>query len=199
MELSEALTRAHRALEADPHGILSVGHRNEIKRALVPDGDEHVGLLRRVMLNDLCVRRVLPLWYAAYPDDRRPERMLELARQLSRGQIESRAALSEEGRFWVDAVDNWEYDPETEDAVGVALASCNSVVQAAVTSIDEAAPAGDEDDEAHDPYTEDPAYSCASSAAGGSNDQLEHSDAGKRRAFWTWYLDEAVPAAAELR
>jgi hypothetical protein len=42
----------------------------------------------------------------------------------------------------------------------------------------------------------DTSYLCASAVAGGLNGRP--ADASKRRAFWTWYLQTAVPEMHEL-
>ena len=50
------------------------------------------------------------------------------------------------------------------------------------------------DDDELLPDTLESSYSCASAAAGTLNWQpLELTDVPARRAFWTWYLDEAIP------
>ena len=50
------------------------------------------------------------------------------------------------------------------------------------------------DDDELLPDTLESSYSCASAAASALNWQpLELTDVPARRAFWTWYLDEAIP------
>ena len=50
------------------------------------------------------------------------------------------------------------------------------------------------DDDEMLPDTLESSYSCASAAAGALNWQpLEQTDVPARRAFWTWYLDKAIP------
>ena len=52
------------------------------------------------------------------------------------------------------------------------------------------------DDDELLPDTLESSYSCASAAAGALNWQpLEQTDVPARRAFWTWYLNEAIPWA----
>jgi len=50
------------------------------------------------------------------------------------------------------------------------------------------------DDDEMLPDTLESSYSCASAVAGALNWMpLEQTDVPARRAFWTWYLDEAIP------
>ena len=50
------------------------------------------------------------------------------------------------------------------------------------------------DDDELLPDSLDESYSCASAAAGALNWMpVEQADVPARRAFWTWYLNEAIP------
>jgi len=52
------------------------------------------------------------------------------------------------------------------------------------------------DDDELLPDSLDPSYACASAACGALNwVEVERTDVPARKAFWTWYLDEAIPQA----
>ena len=96
----------------------------------------------------------------------------------------------------MDVYDNVEdYNSITQPAVFVADGAAH-----AVSSATHRAPEYDISDDTLDddeflPDSLETSYACASAAAGALNWQpVEEADVVARRAFWLWYLDEAIPA-----
>jgi Immunity protein Imm5 len=128
---------------------------------------------RLVALELLCVRRVLSL---GPPEC---ERMLALAVDVLERRVDREQARLESGRF-----ENWIQDEQLSEREAIVAEACRSVVSTAL--------AGDYGDdmpiETTDADLDGYEYETAWMVS-----LLEE----ERRAFWRWYLDEAVPAAWE--
>jgi len=183
------LTEARRALAEDPEGRLALRYRTALWRGLAGLSDARTGYERRVRLNQACVRQVLDRWDAHFPGDQGIETMLDIAAQRVAGMIEDEAAGAARDRFYVEVVENRRY-PGDASAMFVGLAAANTVTEARIEDNADAIPEA-EDDEQLDPEAYDTSYMCASAAARGLNGRP--ADAAARRAFWTWYLDTAIP------
>lgn len=197
-DVGRAVRDGHAALAADPDGSLPLSNRRQIWSAFGPverDGARAVvtdALRRRVALAELAVRRVLPTWEAALPGDGRATEMLDAARQYLAGTLEFGAASSAKHRFW--GHDEGLIGGPAMNALYVGYAAAG-VVTVALRDQPGAAP-GDVPpgtrDEDLDPYQWDASFYAAAAAAGEVPGE-DGSDPARCRAFWAWYLDEAVP------
>lgn len=181
---------ARSEVAAHPTGILSLRSRKNVWTALAAGLAEHAALAARVRLDALCVRRVLPIWAARF-DAREIEAILALAEGVVTGDVDAADAERKRDAFYTGVVDNRSYGSDPAPMF-VGHAAANTVIEALIPVQADAIPQAD-DDEDIDPESYHPSYMAACAAAGGMNDRPSSPDG--RRAFWLWYLDEAVPAA----
>jgi hypothetical protein len=194
--LEDMLVKAQEEVANDPANALSFATRKEILLALGPvasEGTINAGLTRRTRLCVEIMRRVLKLWGAHYPT-KQPQRMVELAegylqRKFSAQQVD-KEALSFRGGL--DSSDT----PEKQPAYFVGR---GSVCCALVATTDELLEPDegislDELMEPEDHDYWDCAYWVAAAEAGGMPWE-ESFNKAKYRAFWEWYLREAIPNA----
>ena len=205
--------RAARAELADPgnvKGILSLPTRVRIWRAMLDPDDDEVSYQHRIRLKMACVRHVLPVWYQGFPDDQRVEEMIALTQDLmDRRTTDIDQAQEDAESLLVGVIDDvnasaTEVEPgvlkpdATKEASSfVADAASHAVFSACYRDPDmdlwEEFDDMVDDDELL-PDSLESSYSCASAAAGALNWMpVEQTDVPARRAFWTWYLDEAIP------
>ena len=101
MSLDQAVRRARDALARDGRGHLEVGARRAIWAEL--GGRDDGGRRARTTLAISASERVHPIWKALWPDDPLPERLINLARQVLSGAVDtqraSRAADSAQNRL----------------------------------------------------------------------------------------------------
>ena len=198
MDAVDREIRAARAELADAgntKGILSLPTRVRIWRAMLDPADDETSYQHRVKLKIACVQHVHHLWYRAFPEDQRVEEMLTLAQQLMYGQVDPNQTMEDAESFFASIYEEIEdFNSITQPAVYVADASVHMVTSTCHLSpnYDTVGRAVDDDDLLPDSL--ESSYSCASAAAGALNWMpVEQTDVPARRAFWTWYLNEAIP------
>ena len=213
MEAVDQEIRAARAELADPgnaKGILSLPTRKRIWRTMLDPVDDEVSYQHRIRLKIACVRHVLPVWYRGFPGDQRVEEMLALAQDLmDRRAADTHQVMVSTQHLFVQVMDDvnssaTEVEPDVlkpEVTKEVASFVADAIMHT-VTSACHRDPDMDlweefddmVDDDELLPDTLESSYSCASAAAGALNWQpREQTDVPARRAFWTWYLDKAIP------
>ena len=213
MDAVDREIRAARAELADAgnvKGILSLPTRVRIWRAMLDPADDETSYQHRVRLKIACVRHVLPVWYQGFPDDQRVEEAIAFTQDLMDGRVTD---IRQARRFAEDLLDSVMNDlssSATEVEPGVlkpdATKEASSFVADAASMMTISACYRDPDmdlweefddmvdDDELLPDSLESSYSCASAAAGALNWQpLEQTDVPARRAFWAWYLDEAIP------
>ena len=183
--------------EDNPKAILSLGARKRVWRAMIdPEGPE-ASYRHRIELKMACVRRVQHYWEQCHPGDQRVQEMLDLAQRLIDGQeTNTRKALKQAKKFrkdvWTDDSD-WskEGDRATDAAYGAAfmvVSACSRDPYADITG-------PETNDTQLLPDSVETSYACACAATGAMNGvKIHKTDVPARRAFWLWYLDEAIPA-----
>jgi hypothetical protein len=189
-DLRELLARGRQVLDGRDDGELPLPERRAIRERLGPfdpvdSAQAPPGLRRRVRLGELAARHVLGAWYADRPGDDSPERLLALANAVLDGTVDREDARRQAHRF-LDAMQQMDDLGDTGATAGEAA---RKVVLTAV--------AGDASDRSDAPSEEeiepsdwDPTFVAALAAAGYPDE-----DTGRRRDYWRWYLDEAVPEA----
>ena len=205
--------RSARAGLADPgnvKGILSLPTRVRIWRAMLDPDDDEVSYQHRIRLKITCVRHVLPVWYRGFPDDQRVEDMIALTQDLMDRRTTDIDQAQEDAETFlssaISAAESDELEPGTDVTRTDPVKDISSLVADAASMMTISACYRDPDmdlwEECDDmvdddellPDTLESSYSCASAAAGALNWQpLEQTDVPARRAFWTWYLNEAIP------
>ena len=196
--LHQALDEARSHLRGDSAGHLPLGLREAIWAGLGPrgreDGRPGAGWRRRADLAFRSCERVLPLWEAAWPEDRQPNEVLALARAALEADVAPEEARAHAGRLWGRAENLTQLAGDPNRAsVGFA---CAKAVEVALE--DEHFDPGDLDptrsDLGLDVFEVDTAF-VASSASAGGPPWVPATDAEARRAFWSWWLTEGCDAA----
>lgn len=204
-QLAQRMREALEAVHRHPAHDLNLGHREAIWAALGPREVGGTGHKRRAVLALLAAGRVLPLWR----DVQLPEEMVVWELQ----DADPRRVLTIALRVLDGAVDRAYAERATSSVFNTlnALAAVpgNEVPHFVGLSADRALATALSDerfdpdalnlsltDAARDAWTYDATYFAAGAAADGPLTQPD-TDAGKRRAFWEWWLTQAVPAAWE--
>ena len=213
MEAVDREIQAARAELADPgntKGILSLTTRVRIWRAMLDPADDEISYQHRIRLKITCVQHVLPVWYRGFPDDQRVEDMITLTQDLMDRRITDIDQAQEDAETFlssaISAAESDELEPGTDITKTDPVKDISSLVADAASVMTISACYRDPDmdlweefddmvdDDELLPDTLESSYSCASAAAGALNWQpLEQTDVPARRAFWTWYLNEAIP------
>ena len=198
--VNREVERGRAELAASSEGILSLKQRTRIWIAMDDPDDPEASYRHRTYLKIACVRHVQHYWDRTFPSNPGVEEMLALTQALiDRKADPKRAEERAEERaedFFDDIMAHTDVTPDLEPAIGVADAASGTAMTACYRNPDYDIADGTEDDDELLPASLEPSYSCASAAAGGMNWQpAEELDIEARRAFWTWYLDEAIPWA----
>jgi hypothetical protein len=197
--LLRAIDQARQELLSDPSHDLSPKARLPILRELGQSrpgerwGDLGLGHRRRARLCDLIVRRGLPIWEEE-DDTQDPHQLSALCEGYFAGQV-GRETLYREMNAMVTLTENM----SAPELLFAFMVGRSAVCAALVALFDERLyPTRDVDakefEEPQDPDNYDCAIWGAAAEAGGFSSQPAF-DAQKSLAFWTWYLDDAVPAA----
>ena len=194
----QAIARSE--VQASPVGRLGLGTRKLLWAALGPVviGPDHfaipqAGLLRRVRLFGSAVRRVLPFWVAAIPNDPGPQELVDLAEGRLRGDVDPNTVLNRVDRMTTQLQNFGGEPPEIVRASYVAHAA-SDLACVACGDVEYEPGRRDEDlDQWDAPLYASWAY-CGGAAWERSN--TGERDA-KRAAFWMWFLDQAFDDAIE--
>ena len=188
--------RGRAELAASSEGILSLKQRTRIWVAMNDPDDPEASYRHRTYLKIACVRHVQHYWDRTFPSNPGVEEMLALTQALIDRKADPKRAEKRAGQFFDDIMAHTNVTPDLEPAIRVADAASGTAMTACYRNPDYDIADGTEDDDELLPASLEPSYSCASAAAGGMNWQpAEELDIEARRAFWTWYLDEAIPWA----
>lgn len=178
-------------------GCLPLPVRKALWRGLYPGTlatDLRLGRLRHILLDTLAIQRVLPIWQAAYPGDRRPEDMLWHAHDAFTGRLPPDRAERIADAFHVAIVDDLMPAAGQVPAMLVGQAAAALLSRAAWPTLPN--PASDADDADLDPESLDPSVLAAWAEAGGIPGSIGH-DRTRLVAFWSWYVEHAMPMAVD--
>ena len=194
--VNREVERGRAELAASSEGILSLKQRTRIWVAMDDPDDPEASYRHRTYLKIACVRHVQHYWDRTFPSNPGVEEMLALTQALIDRKADPKRAEKQAEDFFDDIMAHTNVTPDLEPAIGVADAASGTAMTACYRNPDYDIADGTEDDDELLPASLEPSYSCASAAAGGMNWQpAEELDIEARRAFWTWYLDEAIPWA----
>ena len=194
--VNREVERGRAELAASSEGILSLKQRTRIWVAMDDPDDPEASYRHRTYLKVACVRHVQHYWDRTFPSNPGVEEMLALTQALIDRKADPKRAEKQAEEFFDDIMAHTNVTPDLEPAIGVADAASGTAMTACYRNPDYDIADGTEDDDELLPASLEPSYSCASAAAGGMNWQpAEELDIEARRAFWTWYLDEAIPWA----
>ena len=182
-------------LVASDKAILSLATRKRIWRAMLDPQDDEASYRHRIELQLACVRHVQHFWDSAFPGDNRVEEMLTLAQELINQQADPKQSQIHAESFLVHVLDKTtEADFAAKTATLVAEGVSHAVISACYRNPDYNIADDETDDDELLPDTLEPSYCCAGAAAHAPNGRpIEKTAVPARRAFWTWYLDEAIP------
>ena len=199
-QIAHAIEAARAALKDDPRGDLGLPLRKAIWAAL--GARELVGVRatrgpghrKRTQLAAVTVMHVLPLWKAVAADDDEVLQLLATAADYIEGRVTFEEAWKRKNRAWA----NMEKRTGTPSGQSTAIAVGFAAVCAVNTALndenfDSASLDNPEADADLDPYEWDASFYASLAYAGGASWEAAN-NSQKRREFWTWYLDEAVPA-----
>ncbi|WP_314778312.1 Imm5 family immunity protein [uncultured Actinomyces sp.] len=194
--VNREVERGRAELAASSEGILSLKQRTRIWVAMDDPDDPEASYRHRTYLKIACVRHVQHYWDRTFPSNPGVEEMLALTRALIDRKADPKRAEERADEFFDDIIVRTDMTPDLEPAIRVADAASRTVFSACCRNPDYDTAEDEDDDDELLPDALEPSYSCASAAAGGMNWQpAEELDIEARRAFWTWYLDEAIPWA----
>lgn len=185
---SEALIkRLLTELDASAGGELTLPLRKRLWATITagkPGPDRRIIL---TTLDSLCVVHGQSFWLRKMGDANGLTRLLKVAEDVARGLITAEDGLKVRDAFYVDVVEDQEYEPGEYPTMFLGHAAANTVVTAAGTFTFD--PRDLREDRDLDPEAYEPSFLVACAFAGGL---AEEGDAGRRRQFWQWYLNEAV-------
>jgi len=199
-ELLELLNKAKNELNNHPKGELILPIRKSILKHLgehLENSNEHAlinnGLKRRIKLAVLCVEYVMPIWNEVAPEDTTPQDLIKSIDTYLLGKVEWKTLWNMQNSFWT-TLENYSMEARFKTAAYVGFAAINAVV---VALFDEETEELDDDgnvilDQDLDLFTWDTSFYAA---AAYSENEPEENKIQKRREFWLWYLNDAVPLA----
>ena len=192
--LQKEIQRAHTELTKNNKGILSIGARMRLWEAMIDANQPEASYRCRTYLDMLCVRKVQYIWEQTFRGRPDINEMLSLAASLTENRVDADDAERSAYRFF-QSLGNDATNPENDKAMFVANAAQHMVISACRRDpyyvIDEEL----EDDDELLPDSLDCSYACACAVAGAMNWMpVDRANVEARRAFWMWYLDEAIPA-----
>jgi hypothetical protein len=199
-EVVEAIERCRSEVSSDPKHQLSFRTRRELLRVLGPQrldakgyGVELVsGKRRRVSLALRVARRVAPFWVTDFGTP-----ALDVVLDTVERYLTGAAAISEVRRRTDSLQGALLNDPQGKDRAylaGRATAAAGWVAVGDEVLSVEAGVTPEELDDPQDPDQWDPAFFAAGAWAGGMP-WMAAFVPDRYLEFWTWYLDDAVPAA----
>jgi len=201
-ELKDLLNKAKNEVNNHPKGQLILPLRKKIYRLMGEHNEDSEGrvlrtdgYLRRLQLSVLCVNYVLPIWNNVMLDDNTPNTLLKSINDYLSGDKDWDSLWELQNDFWA-VLDSYMCDDnDYGTSIYVGHCSINAVM---VALNDEDLGEDDENllDEDLDPYTWDTAF--YSSLAYSESEQYdEKTKILKKREFWLWYLDKAIPKAMQ--
>ena len=194
MALAVEIKIAATEVGVDSKGILSIGRRMRIYAAMIDTQDAERSYRLRISMQEECVRHVQHLWTASFPNNPSLEDMLTLAHQVVERQVSADRAEIEAHRFF-QSLDRAARNPANYRAIMVADAARQLVASTCYRDLYADIDDTIEDDDELLPDSLDCSYACACAVAGGMNWRpADEVDVEARRAFWMWYLNEAIPS-----
>lgn len=194
MTLAAEIKIAATEVGVDSKGILSIGRRMRIYAAMIDTQDVERSYRLRISLQEKCVRHVQHLWTASFPNNPSLEDMLTLAHRVVERQVSADRAEIEAHRFF-QSLDRAATNPVNHRAIMVADAARQLIASTCYRDPYADIDGTIEGDDELLPDSLDCNYACACAVAGGMNWRpADEVDVEARRAFWMWYLNEAIPS-----
>lgn len=191
--LTQIIAEAEESLLKNPVGELTLPIRKQIWAAMGELNSE-VGKKRRTKLAKMCVEHAFQVWDFVHPPEKHPKEILNLIDAYFDGKIDDESMREEYDIYSVKMDNLSSRDLKYQLAAGVGTAACQALFVArhdeCFGEVDEYP---DATEEGMDPDEWDAAFYISIAVAGPK--WIEGASIEKRRQFWNWYLDEAVPQA----
>jgi hypothetical protein len=199
-KLDIIIDQAHEAVHRHPQHNLELGHRYAIFSAFgsfkdTPPYLDKNGWKRRLTLAIETTRHVLPLWKEALPHNTIPQMILTKAEKGLNSIGNEEQVWKIRNTTWVQLLDLGYKNEELQSILGAGFAALQALTVALQDEqFDGSEITLDTKDQDIDPETLDASFFAASAFAHGTIWE-EESSSPKRREFWEWWLNEAVPSA----
>lgn len=174
-------------LRFSPSGDLILPLRKLLWNTITEDKFGSAKKLIITKLDAACVRHALFTWSDKFGDVHEISEMLSIALDVASGDISETEALSKRDDFYVEVVEDRDYEPHEYPAMFVGHAAANTVATAMLDFTFD--PSDLRRDRDLDPEAYEPSYLIASAFAGGLD---EKGNSNLRREFWQWYLSDAI-------
>ncbi|WP_235992905.1 Imm5 family immunity protein [Pseudomonas sp. p50(2008)] len=170
-----------------PLGDFALPSRKLLWNAIAEGEPESTKRLLRTKLDILCVKHASFIWSKKFKDIQGISKMLSIALAAANGTIAKAQALNKRDEFYVEVVEDQDYEAEEYPTMFVGHAAANTIATATTDfTYDPSDLRGDRD---LDPEAFEPSYLIASAFAGGLD---ENGNSDSRREFWEWYLTCAI-------
>lgn len=191
-ELKQTIEEQNEALVKNSEGELILPGRKKIWIAM--GAKDNIGRARRAILSISCAERVSLIWNSTFHDKKDPEKVLQAAQDYLQKKVDESDLRDQIGDLWT-ALDDLMYEGKflVEINAGYSAASAASCA-ISDEKYDEDKIDDSTLDEDLDPYEWDAGYYASIAYAAGLPGD-DASDPEKRREFWSWYLNDAVPNA----
>jgi hypothetical protein len=188
-ELQDVIEQALATIQVDQGFELRPYYRQKIYLAL--------GSRVRGCLAMLVVRHILPIWKQQHPEDPRPDDLLKIINDVLHGVLTTGDGQLIAIEKWNKHVEQIENDPRDFDEVDDVLSVLDAAIEALFESsslyrIDSAHVTQQDTDNDLDDTCSDTAHWAEIAVT-----RNFKSDVNKRRLFWEWWLQEAIPSAWE--
>jgi hypothetical protein len=170
-----------------PSGELILPLRKLLWNTITVDEPDEVKRLILTKLDYICVNHGAAIWSHKFGSSQNLITVLTVALDTVEGKLSEVKALSIRDDFYVEVVENQEYEPDEYPAMFVGHAAANTIATATADFVFD--PSDDRDDRDLDPDAFEPSFLMASAFAGGLDDS---GDSELRRRFWEWYLSSAI-------
>lgn len=190
-DLEQAVQEGKATLARNSEGELSLPVRKKIWAAMGAKDD--AGKARRFKLAMSCAKQVMSIWERAFLDNKGPEQVLQAAQDYLDGELHESDLRNCISDFWTK-LDDLIYEGEFLAEINAGFAAASAASIAVTDELFEEDKLEDSTlDEELDPYEWDAGY-YASIAYSDSGTSDHTSESVLRRQFWSWYLNDAVPA-----
>jgi hypothetical protein len=170
-----------------PAGELTLPLRKLLWNTITVEEPEQEKRLILTKLDSICVNHGVAIWAHKFGSSQDLIAILTVALDAADGKLSEVKALSIRDDFYVEVVENQDYEPEEYPAMFVGHAAANTIATATSDFVFD--PSDDRDDRDLDPEAFEPSYLMATAFAGGLGDS---GDSELRRRFWEWYLSSAI-------
>ena len=192
--VNEQIQIGRHELGSSPKAILSLRRRTRIWAAMNDPDDIEISFKHRVKLKLMCIHHVKHIWRSILQEEAELDEMISLVYNLVSGNTPKDEGETAGEKFLQKITDRYGNEKSNFPAIMIADAVSDTVASACYMDPDLDIVDTADDDDGMLPDMLEASYTCASAVAGALNWQpLEETDVAARRAFWLWYLDEAIP------